>query len=186
MRLIVTQLLQYSRPTEYAGYVETVDVNRVLEDSLVLVAHQLASTQIRVEREFHAAQRVGINRQELQQVVINLLINAIQAMPQGGRLTLTTRDREDAAGAEIEVRDTGAGLSPRIKAELFSPFRTTKNDGNGLGLWISQSLLERYGATIEGWNRREHGEDSAGACFRVRLLAEPQGGPDAALPPRQS
>lgn len=186
MRLIVTQLLQYSRPTEYAGYVEAVDVNRVLEDSMVLVAHQLTSTKIRVEREFKARQRVGINRQELQQVVINLLINAIQAMPQGGLLTLLTRDRTDTSGADIEVRDTGTGLSPRIQSELFSPFRTTKNDGNGLGLWISQSLLERYGATIEGWNRREHGEDSAGACFRVRLLAEPQGGPDSALPPRQS
>ena len=186
MRLIVTQLLQYSRPTEYAGYVEAVDVNQVLEDSMVLVAHQLASTQIRVERDLHATQRVGINRQELQQVVINLLINAIQAMPQGGTLTLATCNRTDPPGVAIEVRDTGTGLSPRIQAELFSPFRTTKNDGNGLGLWISQSLLERYGATIEGWNRREHGEDSAGACFRVRLLAEPQGGPDPALPPRQS
>ena len=185
MRLIVTQLLQYARPTEYAGYVEPVDVNQVIDDCLVLVGHQLASTRIDVVRELPATRPVGINRQELQQVVINLLVNAIQAMPAGGRLLLQTRDRDDAPGVEFDVRDTGSGLSPGIRAHLFSPFRTTKNDGNGLGLWISQSLLERYGATIEGWNRRDRGEDSPGACFRVRLLCEPQGAPDAALPPRQ-
>ncbi|OGB99629.1 MAG: two-component sensor histidine kinase, partial [Burkholderiales bacterium RIFCSPLOWO2_12_FULL_67_210] len=81
MRIIVTQLLQYARPTEYAGYVENLDLNRTVDDCLVLVAHLLAQTRIEVVREPQATQRVGFNRQELQQVIINLLINAIQAMP---------------------------------------------------------------------------------------------------------
>ncbi len=85
MRLIVTQLLQYARPTEYAGYVETLDLNQTIDDCLVLVAHLLAQTRIEVVRDLQATQRVGFNRQELQQVIINLLINAIQAMPQGAR-----------------------------------------------------------------------------------------------------
>jgi signal transduction histidine kinase len=178
MRLIVTQLLQYARPTEYAGYVEAVDVNRALEDSLVLVAHLLARTRIEVERDLRATARAGINRQELQQVVINLLVNAIQAMPEGGRLRLRTRDRSELVadgrpGVLVEVSDTGPGLSERVRERLFRPFFTTKNDGNGLGLWISVGLVERYGGSIEGLNRRELGEDADGACFRVWLLTEP-------------
>src|SRR5690606_23904982 len=65
MRLIVTQLLQYARPTEYAGYVETLDLNRTVDDCLVLVSHLLAQTRIAVQRDFRATRRVGFNRQEL-------------------------------------------------------------------------------------------------------------------------
>ena len=174
MRLIVTQLLQYSRPTEYAGYVEALDVNRVVQDSLVLVAHLLARTRIGVERDLQARARAGMNRQELQQVLINLLVNAIQAMPDGGRLLLRTRDwRDDAGvpGVRIEVIDSGAGLSPPMRERLFQPFATTKNDGNGLGLWISQGLLERYGGRLRGGDRED---GAAGACFTIELYTEPQ------------
>jgi len=180
MRLIVTQLLQYARPTEYAGYVETLDLNRTVDDCLVLVAHLLAQTRIDVQRELHALQPVGFNRQELQQVIINLLINAIQAMPQGGALRLVTSDwcTEDSAmrGAELSVQDTGSGLAPGVQERLFRPFFTTKNDGNGLGLWISQGLVERYGGSITAANRSE----GSGATFSVRLLTEPMA-PDAAI-----
>ncbi|MDP2370585.1 cache domain-containing protein [Rhodoferax sp.] len=182
MRLIVTQLLQYARPTEYAGYVEALDVNRVLADSLVLVAHLLANRRIEVRRHAEATTLVGLNRQELQQVVINLLVNAIQAMPDGGTLTLRTRnwaaDGPTGAvskGACIDVQDSGAGLSPAAMDKLFKPFFTTKNDGNGLGLWISQGLVERYGGRITAANV----SDGTGACFTIWLLTEPQV-PDAA------
>jgi len=193
MRLIVTQLLQYARPTEYAGYVEAVDVNQVLENSLVLVAHLLARTRVEVERDLPATARAGINRQELQQVVINLMINAIQAMPEGGRLRLRTRNRTDLesgkTGVLLEISDTGPGLSERVKERLFRPFFTTKNDGNGLGLWISVGLVERYGGSIEGLNRRELGEDMDGATFRVWLLTEPlvpQDGPTGPMEARRA
>ena len=171
MRLIVNQLLQYARPTEYAGYVETLDTARVLEDSLVLVGHLLARTQIQVLRQFHATARAGCNRQELQQVVINLLVNAIQAMPQGGALTLATRDvqgPQGRAGVVIEIGDSGPGLAAEVRERLFRPFFTTKNDGNGLGLWISLGLVERYGGSIEASNK-----DSGGALFSVTLWTEP-------------
>ncbi len=194
MRLIVTQLLQYARPTEYAGYVEAVDVNQVLENSLVLVAHLLARTRIEVQRELRATARAGINRQELQQVVINLLINAIQAMPAGGTLRLRTGNRADIAtdgkaGVLLEVSDSGPGLSGRVKERLFRPFFTTKNDGNGLGLWISVGLVERYGGSIEGLNRSELGEAVSGAIFRVWLLTEPlapQEGPTGPMEARRA
>ena len=174
MRLIVTQLLQYARPTEYAGYVETLDLNQTVHDSLVLVAHLLAQTRIEVVRDLQATQRVGLNRQELQQVIINLLINAIQAMPQGGTLRLLTRDWADehgACGALLQVQDSGPGLAPGVAERLFRPFFTTKNDGNGLGLWISLGLVERYGGGIGAGNRED---GHSGAVFSVRLLTEPQ------------
>lgn len=178
MRIIVTQLLQYARPTEYAGYVETLDINRTMEDCLVLVGHLLAQTHIRVERDWQATRRAGCNRQELQQVVINLLINAIQAMPQGGVLRLVTRDWVDEAGrggVRLWVQDSGPGLSSEVLERLFRPFFTTKNDGNGLGLWISQGLVERYGGHITAENLSE----GSGASFCVALLTEPHA-PEAA------
>lgn len=174
MRIIVTQLLQYARPTEYAGYVETLDLNRTVEDCLVLVAHLLGQSGVRVTRDLQASRRVGFNRQELQQVIINLMINAVQAMREGGGLTLRTRDTlvgpAELPGAMLEVLDTGPGLSPAVLERLFSPFFTTRNDGNGLGLWISVSLLERYGASLQASNR----PDATGACFTVTLTTEPQ------------
>jgi two-component system NtrC family sensor kinase len=169
MRLIVTQLLQYARPTEYAGYTEALDANQLVDDCLVLVQHLLAKTGIEVQRDLRALHPAGFNRQELQQVVINLLINAIQAMPQGGVLRLSTRDLPD--GVALTVEDSGPGLSPAVMERLFRPFFTTKNDGNGLGLWISVGLVERYGGSLVASNRSD---GTAGAIFTLNLLSEPQ------------
>jgi two-component system, NtrC family, sensor kinase len=172
MRLIVTQLLQYARPTEYAGYVEALATDRVMDECLVLVGHLLGKTRIEVVKDYQATRRAGFNRQELQQVLLNLIINAIQAMPDGGRLVLRTRDwiqAGAACGVVLEVQDSGPGLAPKVRERLFRPFFTTKNDGNGLGLWITQGLVERYGGSIEADNAPEDG-----ALFRVRLMTEPQ------------
>ncbi len=167
MRLIVTQLLQFARPTEYAGYVEAVDPARALEDCLVLTGHLLARTGIVVARDFRASRSAGINRQELQQVLVNLLVNAIHAMPEGGTLTLATRDWGQA-GVQIAVADTGPGLPQDLIGELFQPFVTRKKDGTGLGLWISRSIVERYGGDISAGN-----QPGGGAVLTVCLLVEP-------------
>ncbi len=168
MRLIVTQLLQFARPTEFAGYVETLEPAPVLADCLVLVGHLLARTQVRVQRELKATRAVAINRQELQQVLVNLLVNAIHAMEErgGGTLALATRDA-GADAVEIVVADDGPGLAPELLAQLFQPFVTRKREGTGLGLWISRGIVERYGGDITAANR-----DSGGAAFTVRLKAE--------------
>jgi two-component system, NtrC family, sensor kinase len=179
MRLIVTQLLQYARPTEFAGYVETLDANQVVRDSLVLVSHLLGSQRVVVEHHLCARQRIGINRQELQQVLINLLINAIAAMPGGGRLVLSSADGLlPAPGSpgwvQLTVQDTGTGFAPLMRERLFQPFQTTKSDGNGLGLWISQSLLERYGARITAANVQDTEPGQPGARIVLHLWCEPQ------------
>ncbi len=165
MRLIVTQLLQYARPNEYAGYVEPVDTARVLDDCLVLTGHLLQRTQIEIRRDSRATRLPAINRNELQQVFVNLIVNAIHAMPQGGTLTLATRDA-GVDEVEIIVSDTGAGLAPELIDTLFQPFVTRKREGTGLGLWISRNLVERYGGDVLAANRSD---GCSGAVFTVRL-----------------
>ncbi len=173
MRLIVTQLLQFARPSEYAGYVEAVDTARLVEDCLVLAGHLLAQTQIQLQRDLRAQGRPAANRSELQQVLVNLLVNAIHAMPRGGVLKLSTEDRdiEGTPWVVIEVADTGPGLGPELLHELFKPFVTRKKDGTGLGLWISRSLVERYGGDLRAADRDDA---TSGAVFSVWLrLAAP-------------
>lgn len=167
MRLIVTQLLQFARPTEYAGYVESLAPAALLEASLVLVAPLLAKAGIVVMRDFRAAGTVAMNRHELQQVLVNLLVNALQAMPDGGELHLSTRDWPDGGGVDLVVADTGPGLPDELRTQLFQPFVTRKPDGTGLGLWISQSLVERYGGEIRAANRL-----GGGAVITVALRAD--------------
>ena len=167
MRLIVTRLLQFARPADFAGYVEPVDPAQALEDCLVLAGHQIARVGIQVQRDYRATRHPAINRQELQQVLVNLLVNAVHAMPEGGTLSLGTRDvGED--GVEIEVADSGHGLSDELLARLFQPFVTRRPDGTGLGLWISRGLVERYGGDIRAANR---GGGMVGAVFTLVLGA---------------
>jgi C4-dicarboxylate-specific signal transduction histidine kinase len=171
MRLIVTQLLQFARPTEYAGYVDSVAPAGALDDCLVLTGHLLARTRITVQRDDQASRSAGINRQELQQVLVNLVVNAIHAMPEGGTLLLRSADwqaPDGAPGVAIEVADTGPGLPEDLMGVLFQPFVTRKKDGTGLGLWISRSIVERYGGQLSAENRPE-----GGARMTVRLRCEP-------------
>jgi signal transduction histidine kinase len=168
MRLIVTQLLQFARPAEFAGYIDNVDTARVLDDCLLLAGHLLARTRITIVRDLRATRRPAINRNELQQVLVNLLVNAIHAMAEGGTLTLATRDAGDDA-VEIVVTDTGPGLGAALLAELFKPFVTRKKDGTGLGLWISRSIVERYGGDLRAADRAD---GVSGAVFTVVLRIE--------------
>ncbi len=173
IRLIVTKLLQFARPAEFAGYLQQVDASQVVQDSLVLVGHQMKKANVAVVEDFHATQPLTINPSELQQVLINLMVNAVQAMPSGGTLTLSTHDWvEDGAtvGVRIDVADSGAGIAPEVLAHIFNPFFTTKKaEGTGLGLWVSLGLVERYGGRISA-----DSTPGTGATFTVWLLREPE------------
>jgi two-component system NtrC family sensor kinase len=169
VRLIVTKLLQFARPDAYAGYVEDVDVNAIVADTLVLVRHMLAKGAIEVVQKLAASRAVRFSRSELQQVLVNLIVNALHAMPEGGTLTLATADW-DARGVCVEVRDTGAGIRAEDLPRIFDPFFTTKRrEGTGLGLSISYALVDRYGGRITASS-----EPGRGAAFTVWLLAEPE------------
>jgi C4-dicarboxylate-specific signal transduction histidine kinase len=174
IRMIVQQLLQHARPGEYAGYVEHIDVNESIRSCLLLVNHRLSQQRIQVALDLQACAQPAINRHELEQVIINLMMNAANAMPGGGDLTIRTRDLLSPAcgggstGVAIEVQDAGMGLADDVKAKLFQPFFTTRPDGHGLGLWISLGLLERYGGGISAENR----VDAQGAVFTVTLRTD--------------
>jgi C4-dicarboxylate-specific signal transduction histidine kinase len=177
MRTMVSHLLRSARPSDYAGEVEAVDLGVVMDECVLLSSHLLGG-QVRIVRDYQATQSVQFNRQELQQLLLNLISNAIQAMPDGGCLTLRTRiwcDEGQRRGALAEVQDSGAGVSPEIREQLFLPLFTTRSDGNGLGLWISLALVERHGGSIEVENA-----EGGGAVFRVRLLSESLVRPSAA------
>jgi signal transduction histidine kinase len=151
MSEIVTKLLQFAKPQEYAGYLEQHAVADIVSDSLPLVQHLLKKTTISVEREDHASRLVRMNRTELQQVLVNLIVNGIHAMPDGGRLALRTfdLDMDGRPGMVIEVADTGAGMTADVMQRVFDPFFTTKRrEGTGLGLSISQMLVTRQGGRI--------------------------------------
>lgn len=149
---IVTKLLQFARPEEYSSYVERLAPDDVIVDSLPFIRHLMKNDNIDIIHAAGAQRMVLMNRTELQQVLVNLMVNAIHAMPDGGRLFLSTREEErnGCAGILIEVKDTGIGMSEEVKARIFDPFFTTKRrDGTGLGLSISHKLVTRQGGTFD-------------------------------------
>ena len=164
---IVSRLLQFAKPEEYAGYVERHAADNVISDSLPLVRHLLNKARIIVVRDDRSTRLVLMNRTELQQVIVNLIVNAIHAMPDGGMLTLRTSDTDldDRPGLAIEIIDTGVGMAPEVMQRVFDPFFTTKRrEGTGLGLSISQTLVTRQGGKIS-----VESEPGKGTAFTVWL-----------------
>jgi signal transduction histidine kinase len=99
---------------------------------------------------------------QISQVIINLMINAIEAMPDGGVLTIRTRFQEEPAAVVLEVADTGQGILEEDRDRIFDPFFTRKSEGTGLGLSISRQILEKHGAFIE-----LDTETGTGSTFRI-------------------
>jgi two-component system NtrC family sensor kinase len=148
IHILVSKLLRFARPEEYADAGAGHDPDQVIRETLPLVQHLLNSANIAINLDLQASGLVSINQTELQQVLVNLMINAIQAMPDGGELQIQTR----LAAVDmlcIEVVDTGQGMPPEVLARVFDPFFTTKRSmGTGLGLSISRTLITRAGGTI--------------------------------------
>jgi len=163
---VVGSFLDYARPSK--GNPSPADVNAALERTLVLLQSEVGEVQVTVDldRELPA---VRIDVEQLRQVLINLVQNALQAMDGDGALHLSTGTRrtEGAPVVEIRVRDTGPGIAEAVLAKLFVPFVTTKQKGSGLGLAISQRIVAAAGGRIVV--RTKPGE---GTTFIVRLPAE--------------
>lgn len=148
---IVTKLLQFAKPEEYAGYIERHSPPTVISDCLPLVQHLIHKAGITLVRDDQATRLIVMNRTELQQVIVNLIVNALHAMPDGGTLTIATRDHDEDGrpGVQIEVADTGVGMSEELMNRIFDPFFTTKRrEGTGLGLSISRKLVSRQDGRI--------------------------------------
>ena len=167
---IINNLLQYARPGEYAGYLKEINVNTVVNNTLKLLKHMRRNYSFDVELDLKAEQFVRINEQELEQVLVNLVTNAIHALDkEAGKICVATRDWDDK-GVVIQVKDNGSGMTLDQISRVFNPFYSTKNqgEGTGLGLSLSYGLMRRYGGNIT-----VESEPGAGAEFYVWLLAEP-------------
>ncbi len=148
---ITNNLLQYARPDSYAGYMTETDINGMIRETLKLVHHFRSHIKYQFDLALDASLQISINQQELQQVLINLFGNAIQALPeQNGVIAITTRDIRHKA-VEIIIEDNGHGMDQDMVSKVFNPFYTTKHqgEGTGLGLSISYGLVHRYGGNIE-------------------------------------
>jgi PAS domain S-box-containing protein len=145
---IVNGLLNLARPAHTDS--AAVDLNAVINDVLALLEHQLRTGRIQVRKELSATPLLvqGIEY-KLQQVFLNLLLNARDAMPRGGWLTVMTRDGAGGA-AMVEIADTGSGIPPDQLSRIYDPFFTTKaiGKGTGLGLSITYGIVQEHGGTI--------------------------------------
>ncbi len=157
---IVGKLLQFARPSDYGKFEEYVNLRDVTQDSLGLVDHVYASNDIDVKLEFTNVPDVKINPSELQQVIINLIINAVQAMDGKGILTIQSHvlERDGKNGVCLAFHDSGPGISEDTINTIFDPFFTTKRaKGTGLGLSISQTIIQTAGGIITADNHLKGG-----------------------------
>lgn len=168
IRHIVNTLLQFARPSSPIGELQTLDVNSVIEDTLPLVKHMIRTDAVVMRKHFRATRAIRINKFELQQVLINLVGNAVRAVAEQGAIVLRTGNW-DHRGVVIEVMDDGAGIAPELIGRVFDPFFSTSPQQNaGLGLSVSYGIMRRYGGSIT-----VESEPGQGTAFRVWLLSEP-------------
>ena len=178
---ITRQTLSFYRESKQPIAVNLTDL---LNDVLEIQERVLSSTRIAVDRQYTISPVVQGFPVELRQVFLNLLGNAIQAMPKGGSLRVHVRETTDwrgqRRGAAISVIDTGIGIRPEDAKKLFQPFFSTKSTkGTGLGLWISKGIVQKYDGTLTCRSYRT--AKGCVTCFRVFLpvsapppAAEPQ------------
>ena len=144
---IVQNLLQFARKSPEE--VVSVNVNNVVADTLSLIEHQLLVNKIEVIKNLAPdVKQVDGNRVQLQQVFTNIIINAQQAMPEGGKLFISTRNEN--GNVAVEFKDTGCGIPGKYKDRIFEPFFTTKMDwkGTGLGLSICYDIIKNHSGNI--------------------------------------
>jgi two-component system, NtrC family, sensor kinase len=172
---LVKNLLTFSRTTPMN--LESTSLNQVIERSLRLIQHQLDLAQIQVEADLDGElPPVLCDGAQIEQVLLALMMNALDAMPRGGNLWLATKLQREESLVRITVRDDGTGISPEILPHIFEPFLTTKESGRGvgLGLAISRSILQRHNGDI-----RVQSEAGRGTTFTVTLPCDA-----AAAPPQ--
>jgi PAS domain S-box-containing protein len=161
---IAQGLLSFSRQS--STEMGTVDLNRVVEDTVLLARGQIEKSGIAIEMTLAPAlPAVRGNANALSQVVLNLLTNARDAMPGGGRVAIVTSPAPDAdVAVEIVISDTGHGMSAETLSRIFDPFYTTKPTGTGLGLSIVYGIVHDHGGTITA-----ESTPGEGTRFVVRL-----------------
>jgi signal transduction histidine kinase len=153
------------------GSPEPTDMVKLVDDSLLLLERELAKYRISVERQVEQVPRARANPNQIQQVLVNLIINARQAMPQGGRLLVRLWHDPDNDTVAVTVRDNGCGIAPDVLPRIFEPFFTTKRGpdasgkgGTGLGLAACRDIIEAHQGRI-----RVESSLGKGTAFTIML-----------------
>jgi PAS domain S-box-containing protein len=160
---IIKNLLEFSR--ESSAELERLDVNDLVRRTLQLLEKYLESSGVEVSAELGNVPACIANDNALRQILLNLMTNAVQAMPRGGRLAIRTFHRAPDR-VHLEVQDTGIGIPQAHLRDIFNPFFTTKapGQGTGLGLFVVHAILHRYGGDV-----RVASELGVGTTFTVEL-----------------
>jgi len=135
-----------------SGEVDWVDVNQLIEETLVLLEKKMKQLRIRVNRNFNESlPKIRARADQLRQVFLNLIINAQQAITGGGEITISTSRHEQALQPSILVQlsDSGVGINEGDLTRIFDPFFSTGKKGTGLGLWVTQDIVRQHGGRIE-------------------------------------
>ena len=165
---IVQRMLDFYRPSR--GGAAPTDVNLIVKNVLTLAQKRLQHSDVRVHTRLAPdLPPVPVVPDQISQVFLNIVINALDAMLSGGDLWLETMLAESGEKVLISFRDSGQGMSPEQITNLFEPFYTTKSDGTGLGLAISYGIIERHGGAIEVFS-----QPGQGTTFVVELLVRPR------------
>jgi two-component system NtrC family sensor kinase len=144
---IVRNLLGFAR--ERPLTLTDADVNAALEEALFLASSQIALQNIALEKDLASVPPIRADFGQIRQAFANLVINACDAMPKGGRLIVRTRRSPDGTLVEIAITDTGCGMPPEVLSKVLDPFFTTKEKGTGLGLSVVYGVIQRHGGRLQ-------------------------------------
>ena len=174
---IVRNLLDFARERELK--LTQVDVNAVLGETLFLINNQVKMQNIQLQAELGNVPPIEADFGQIRQALVNILINACDAMPGGGTLHIASRNA--GGSAEIVVRDTGTGIPAEHLKKVFDPFFTTKEKGTGLGLSVVYGIVERHGGAL-----RVDSTPGIGTTVTITLPSAVDRGADLPGPPREA
>ncbi|HHB75869.1 MAG TPA: two-component sensor histidine kinase [Desulfobulbus sp.] len=169
---IVREFLDFARPRELTTQLESLNALVTRIDRFFEREFEKKGVRIVTERDTYLPM-VRMDGEQMYQVLFNMVFNALQAMPEGGTLTLGTAYDDHHGEVRLRVADTGMGMDKDKCTQIFTPFFTDKNRGTGLGLAIAKNIVEQHGGRIEVWSR-----EGEGSVFTVILPVEKNASPD--------
>ncbi len=167
----INDLLDYARPAN--PFFQKENINSIIDDTVALLKNEAHKKGLTIETILSPnLPQITVDKEQMKQVFINLIRNAIDATPQNGKIFINTQNQEKANGAiefiQIQVSDTGSGIPKEDLTRIFTPFYTTKKEGSGIGLAMTQQIVVKHGGSIV-----VHSKVNEGTTFTVSLPVNP-------------